>query len=177
MKGFGPLFRMITDKAKALLANRGYDVDAIRAEIAFHGVQAVIPAKRGRRNPALHDRDKYRQRNVSSNSSTSSRNGDASPHVTTKPENPTSASSASLQHCCGSLLSTKPRNVGVAEALSIPDTNDFHPVVAPLQFYQRARFYPGQYVGERESRAAAVFALAAVWFVFSRESLGPSLSR
>lgn len=62
MKGFGPLFRMITDKAKALLADRGYDADAIREEIAFHGIQAVIPAKRGRRNPALHDPARYRQR-------------------------------------------------------------------------------------------------------------------
>jgi transposase len=53
---------MIADKAKVLLADRGYDADAIRQEIAFHGVQAVIPAKRGRRNPTLHDRDKYRQR-------------------------------------------------------------------------------------------------------------------
>ncbi|MGO4339999.1 IS5 family transposase [Labrys sp. KB_33_2] len=62
VKGFGPLFGMIADKAKALLADRGYDSDAIREEIAFHGVRAVIPPKRGRRNPALHDRDKYRQR-------------------------------------------------------------------------------------------------------------------
>lgn len=53
---------MIADKAKALLADRGYDADAIREEIAFHGVQAVIPAKQGRHNPARHDRDKYRQR-------------------------------------------------------------------------------------------------------------------
>lgn len=53
---------MIADKAKALLADRGYDADAIREEIAFHGVRAVIPAKRGGRNPALHDRDNYRQR-------------------------------------------------------------------------------------------------------------------
>lgn len=60
--GFGPLFRMISGKVKALLADRGYDADAIRAEIAFHGIQAVIPAKRGRRNPAAHDRDKYRLR-------------------------------------------------------------------------------------------------------------------
>jgi len=62
VKRFGSLFRMIADKAKALLADPGYDVEAIREEIAFHGVQAVIPTKRGRRNPALHDRDKYRQR-------------------------------------------------------------------------------------------------------------------
>jgi transposase len=44
-------------------SRRGYEADAIRAEIARVGVQAVIPAKRRRRNPALHDRDKYRQRN------------------------------------------------------------------------------------------------------------------
>ena len=57
--GFGPFFRIITGKVKTLLADRGYDADAIRAEIALHGIQAVIPAKRGRRHPALHDRRKY----------------------------------------------------------------------------------------------------------------------
>lgn len=51
VKGFSPLFRMIADKAKVLLVDRGYGTDAIRGEIAFHGVRAVIPAKRGRRNP------------------------------------------------------------------------------------------------------------------------------
>ena len=62
VQGFGALFRMIGDRVKALLADRGYDANAIRAEIAFHGIQAVIPAKRGRRNPAAHDRPKYRLR-------------------------------------------------------------------------------------------------------------------
>jgi len=38
VKGFGQLFHMIADKAKALLADRGYDADAIREEIAFHGI-------------------------------------------------------------------------------------------------------------------------------------------
>jgi len=61
--GFAPLFRMIGDRIEAFLADRGYDADAIRAEIATAGVQAVIPAKRGRRHPALHDREKYRLRN------------------------------------------------------------------------------------------------------------------
>ncbi|OCC05354.1 hypothetical protein BA190_07915 [Labrys sp. WJW] len=49
----GPLFGMIADKAKALLADRGYDSNAICEEIVFHGVRAVIPAKRCRRNLAL----------------------------------------------------------------------------------------------------------------------------
>ncbi len=64
IQGFGPLFRMLGDRITALLADRGYDADAIRAEIVSAGVQAVIPAKRGRRSPALHDRDKYRLRNL-----------------------------------------------------------------------------------------------------------------
>lgn len=63
VQGFGPLFRMIADRVHALLADRGYDADAIRAEIAIAGTQAVIPAKKGRRTPALHDRRKYRLRN------------------------------------------------------------------------------------------------------------------
>jgi hypothetical protein len=100
---------MVADKAKALLADRVYDADAIREEIAFHGVQAVIPAKRGRRNPAPMTATNIVSAAASSNSSTSSRTGDALPPATTKPENPTSASSASHQHCSGYPLSTKPR--------------------------------------------------------------------
>ena len=44
------------------MADRGYDADAIRTEIALQGIQAVIPAKRGRNHPALHDHRKYRLR-------------------------------------------------------------------------------------------------------------------
>jgi len=34
IQGFGPLFRMIADKIEALLADKGYDADAIREELA-----------------------------------------------------------------------------------------------------------------------------------------------
>lgn len=108
MKGFGPLFRMIADKAKALLADRGYDADAIREEIAFHGVRAVSPAKRGRRNPAFMIATNTASAAASSNSSTSSRIGVASPHAMTKPGSHISASSTLHQHCCGCPLSTRP---------------------------------------------------------------------
>ena len=64
MQGFAPLFRMITDRIEAFLADRGYDADAIREEIEAAGVEAVIPAKAGRRNPAAHDRAKYKWRNL-----------------------------------------------------------------------------------------------------------------
>jgi transposase len=63
-QGFSPLFRMLADRIEALLADRGYDADVIRDEIAKAGVEAVIPAKANRRNPAPHDPRKYRLRNL-----------------------------------------------------------------------------------------------------------------
>ena len=42
---------MIADRIEALLADKGYDSDAIRQEIAKAGVEAVIPAKSNRRAP------------------------------------------------------------------------------------------------------------------------------
>lgn len=47
-----------------LLADKGYDADAIRAQLAAAGVEAVIPAKTNRRTPIPHDRAKYRWRNL-----------------------------------------------------------------------------------------------------------------
>jgi transposase len=63
-QGFGPLFRMIADRIEALLADKSYDCNVIREELAKAEVEAVIPAKSNRRNPAPHDRQKYRWRNL-----------------------------------------------------------------------------------------------------------------
>lgn len=49
MKGFGPLFGMLADRIEALLADKGYDADAIRQELAKADVEAVIPTKSNRR--------------------------------------------------------------------------------------------------------------------------------
>lgn len=54
---------MIGDRIEAFLADRGYDADIIREQIASAGVEAVIPAKANRRSPPPHDREKYRWRN------------------------------------------------------------------------------------------------------------------
>ena len=64
MHGFGPLFRMLAERVEALLADKGYDADAIRDILEKANVEAVIPAKRNRRNPIPHDREKYRWRNL-----------------------------------------------------------------------------------------------------------------
>ena len=55
---------MVADRIDALLADKGYDADAIRQDLADAEVEAVIPAKANRRNPLPHDREKYRWRNL-----------------------------------------------------------------------------------------------------------------
>ena len=55
--------RVVTDRIDALLADQGYDVDTIRKDLTDAKVEAVIPAKANRRNPAPQDRVKYRWRN------------------------------------------------------------------------------------------------------------------
>ncbi|WP_409530093.1 transposase [Shinella zoogloeoides] len=48
---------------EALLADKGYDADAIREEIASANVKAVIPAKSNRRDPISHDKAKCKWHN------------------------------------------------------------------------------------------------------------------
>lgn len=64
MQGFGPLFRMPGDRIEALLADKGYDAAAIRAELAAAGVEAVILAKSNRRVPIPHNHARHRWRNL-----------------------------------------------------------------------------------------------------------------
>lgn len=64
VQGFGPLFRMLGDRIKALLADKGYDANTIRGALAAAGVEAVIPTKSNRRVPIPRDRAKYRLRNL-----------------------------------------------------------------------------------------------------------------
>jgi len=64
VKGFGPLFGMLADRIDALLADKGYDADAIRQKLAKTDVEAVIPTKSNCRIRIPHDREKYRWRNL-----------------------------------------------------------------------------------------------------------------
>ena len=50
-------------QASAVLADRAYDNNDLRAFIADRGAQAVIPSTRSRTTPIPHDRDAYRDRN------------------------------------------------------------------------------------------------------------------
>ncbi|MEO1484049.1 MAG: IS5 family transposase [Myxococcota bacterium] len=51
-------------RPRCVLADRGYDVDRIRAWLRRKGIAAVIPSKRNRKRPRRHDRALYRERNV-----------------------------------------------------------------------------------------------------------------
>ncbi|WP_208625260.1 transposase [Blastomonas natatoria] len=48
---------------KALLADKGYDADAIRADLASRKIEAVIPGRSNRRVKIEHDRALYGERN------------------------------------------------------------------------------------------------------------------
>ena len=50
-------------KPDALLADKGYDADAIRADLVERKIQAVIPGRSNRRVKIEHDRVLYKQRN------------------------------------------------------------------------------------------------------------------
>jgi transposase len=49
-------------KAKALLADRGYDADWFRAALTNRGIAACIPSKANRKVPIPHDVILYRRR-------------------------------------------------------------------------------------------------------------------
>lgn len=50
-------------KPDALLANKGYNADAIRADLAERKIEAVIPGKSNCRVKIEHDRALHKQRN------------------------------------------------------------------------------------------------------------------
>lgn len=49
--------------AKAVIADKGYDTDAIRTLARVKRMQAVIPAKSNRRHQYRHDKSLYAERN------------------------------------------------------------------------------------------------------------------
>lgn len=60
-----PLVREDRDEqASAILADRGYDANWIRDELAKIGVEAVIPSTKSRKVAIDYDRDLYKERNV-----------------------------------------------------------------------------------------------------------------
>lgn len=53
--------------ADYLLADRGYDSDAIVEQAATHDMQAVIPPRKHRKQPRAYDKDLYKLRHLVEN--------------------------------------------------------------------------------------------------------------
>ncbi len=51
----------------AFLGDKAYDADWLRELLESRDIEAVIPARRGRKSPALHDEEKYKWRHLVEN--------------------------------------------------------------------------------------------------------------
>mgnify|MGYP000986469244 CR=1 FL=1 len=60
----GALIEQATGRFDRLIADRGYDTNAIRAAVAAQGAQVVIPSTTSRRAPIPYDQVAYRARNL-----------------------------------------------------------------------------------------------------------------
>lgn len=59
----GALIEQASGRFDRLIADRGYDTNAIRAAIAAQGAQVVIPSTTSRRAPIPYDQAAYKDRN------------------------------------------------------------------------------------------------------------------
>lgn len=55
--------RMIDDRIRALIADRGYDSNAIREALQDANIEPVIPSRSNRKQPASFNRETYKLRN------------------------------------------------------------------------------------------------------------------
>jgi transposase len=58
------LIERAAGRFERLIADRGYDTNAIRAAVAAQGAEVVIPATTSRRAPIPYDRQAYKARNL-----------------------------------------------------------------------------------------------------------------
>ena len=64
VKGYSPLMAEPGPLPKVLLGDKGYDADAILADLKDRGVAAIIPAKRNRKVQPIIDGHLYALRNL-----------------------------------------------------------------------------------------------------------------
>lgn len=64
VKGYGPVMAEPGPEPKVLLGDKGYDADAILADLEDRGMAAVIPPKRNRKVQPIIDGHLYALRNL-----------------------------------------------------------------------------------------------------------------
>ncbi|MEJ5020981.1 IS5 family transposase [Ochrobactrum vermis] len=63
-KAYDTLISLPEQAPQALLADKGYDADAIRNDLASRNIEPVIPGRANRRVKIEYDRTLYKQRNL-----------------------------------------------------------------------------------------------------------------
>lgn len=53
-----------SEHCEFFLADKAYDIDSFRQALTENGTTAVIPSKKNRLNPIVHDRHIYKERNI-----------------------------------------------------------------------------------------------------------------
>ena len=66
IRAAGDLVASIRRPAR-LIADRGYDADALRKTLTENGTKPVIPGRRNRKRRVRHDRKRYRDRHLVEN--------------------------------------------------------------------------------------------------------------
>ena len=64
VKGYDALMELFEAQPEKLLADKGYDSDAIRDDLEERGIEPVIPPKANRKEAIPYDREAYKRRNL-----------------------------------------------------------------------------------------------------------------
>jgi len=64
VKGYGPVMAEPGPEPRVLMGDKGYDADAILADLADRGIAAIIPPKRNRKVQPVIDGHLYALRNL-----------------------------------------------------------------------------------------------------------------
>ena len=113
VKGYGPVMAEPGPEPKVMLADKGYDADAILADLEDRGIAAVIPPKRNRKVQPVIDGWIYALRNLVERCFSKSSTAADWPPDTTRPQTAISASYSSHPSAYGSgTSSTEPSDPG-----------------------------------------------------------------
>jgi transposase len=161
-KAYDALIDLPERAPDALLADKGYDADAIRADLVKRNIEAVIPGRSNRRVKIAHDRRSTSSATASNACSGTSRSTAPSPPDTTNWPTASSAWSISPPPDTGSNLSTPPSLASwFGASVGIQSASQFWSHFGKLQ-HDVEQFRNSVDLAERPSTPKQYFGLAGI---------------